>query len=125
MLPLTRLLDHLYQIEIPDLEVNAVKSSDVAAKAKCNVAAQTRAKASTLRIAQTGNGGEHGLTHETTMELIAGRGDRLPVSAMPSDGTFPTGTAKLKNATSHWMCLSGIHRFAFSAANASWYVRMP
>ena len=25
---------------------------------------------------------------------IAGRGDSLPVSAMPVDGTFPTGTAK-------------------------------
>ena len=26
--------------------------------------------------------------------IIAGRGDELPVSAMPIDGTFPTGTAK-------------------------------
>ncbi|MCX7798780.1 MAG: pyruvate:ferredoxin (flavodoxin) oxidoreductase [Fimbriimonadales bacterium] len=29
-----------------------------------------------------------------TTELIAGRGDALPVSKMPVDGTFPTGTAK-------------------------------
>ncbi|HLY63993.1 MAG TPA: 2-oxoacid:acceptor oxidoreductase family protein, partial [Chloroflexota bacterium] len=28
-----------------------------------------------------------------TAEIIAGRGDSLPVSAMPVDGTFPTGTA--------------------------------
>ncbi|MEI7796161.1 MAG: pyruvate:ferredoxin (flavodoxin) oxidoreductase [Methylococcaceae bacterium] len=28
-----------------------------------------------------------------TGEIIAGRGDSLPVSAMPIDGTFPTGTA--------------------------------
>ncbi|TAL43965.1 MAG: pyruvate:ferredoxin (flavodoxin) oxidoreductase, partial [Methylovulum sp.] len=28
-----------------------------------------------------------------TGEIIAGRGDLLPVSAMPIDGTFPTGTA--------------------------------
>jgi len=27
-------------------------------------------------------------------EIIAGRGDALPVSAMPCDGTFPTGTTK-------------------------------
>jgi pyruvate-ferredoxin/flavodoxin oxidoreductase len=27
-------------------------------------------------------------------EVIAGRGDALPVSAMPCDGTFPTGTAR-------------------------------
>ena len=26
--------------------------------------------------------------------IIAGRGDELPVSAMPPDGTFPTGTAQ-------------------------------
>ena len=28
-----------------------------------------------------------------TGEIIAGRGDALPVSVMPNDGTFPTGTA--------------------------------
>ena len=26
--------------------------------------------------------------------MIAGKGDGLPVSALPPDGTFPTGTAK-------------------------------
>jgi pyruvate-ferredoxin/flavodoxin oxidoreductase len=30
---------------------------------------------------------------KVTGEIIAGRGDLLPVSAMPIDGTFPTGTA--------------------------------
>jgi pyruvate-ferredoxin/flavodoxin oxidoreductase len=30
---------------------------------------------------------------QVTAEIIAGRGDWLPVSAMPVDGTFPTGTA--------------------------------
>ena len=29
-----------------------------------------------------------------TAEIIAGRGDLLPVSAFPADGTFPTGTTK-------------------------------
>ncbi|OGV45414.1 MAG: pyruvate:ferredoxin (flavodoxin) oxidoreductase [Lentisphaerae bacterium GWF2_57_35] len=29
-----------------------------------------------------------------TAEIMAGRGDDLPVSAMPVDGTFPTGTTK-------------------------------
>jgi pyruvate-ferredoxin/flavodoxin oxidoreductase len=32
--------------------------------------------------------------NRVTAALIAGRGDYLPVSAMPVDGTFPTGTAK-------------------------------
>ena len=31
---------------------------------------------------------------QVTAEIIAGRGDLLPVSAMPVDGTFPTGTAR-------------------------------
>ncbi|HET7704409.1 MAG TPA: pyruvate:ferredoxin (flavodoxin) oxidoreductase [Candidatus Limnocylindrales bacterium] len=31
-----------------------------------------------------------------TTRLIAGQGDLLPVSAMPADGTFPTGTAKVE-----------------------------
>ena len=31
-----------------------------------------------------------------TGEIIAGRGDLLPVSAMPIDGTFPTGTARFE-----------------------------
>ncbi|MFQ5876462.1 MAG: pyruvate:ferredoxin (flavodoxin) oxidoreductase [Acidobacteriota bacterium] len=30
----------------------------------------------------------------TTAEILAGRGDLLPVSALPVDGTFPTGTAR-------------------------------
>ncbi len=31
---------------------------------------------------------------EVTAEIIAGRGDGIPVSKFPVDGTFPTGTAK-------------------------------
>jgi pyruvate-ferredoxin/flavodoxin oxidoreductase len=31
-----------------------------------------------------------------TMPMIAGDGDRLPVSAMPVDGTFPVGTSKFE-----------------------------
>ena len=29
-------------------------------------------------------------------EIIAGRGDRVPVSALPNDGTFPTGTTQFE-----------------------------
>jgi pyruvate-ferredoxin/flavodoxin oxidoreductase len=31
---------------------------------------------------------------EVTAALLRGEGDRLPVSALPADGTFPTGTAR-------------------------------
>jgi pyruvate-ferredoxin/flavodoxin oxidoreductase len=32
--------------------------------------------------------------HKVTAEIVAGRGDKLPVSVFPVDGTFPTGTAQ-------------------------------
>jgi pyruvate-ferredoxin/flavodoxin oxidoreductase len=32
--------------------------------------------------------------HKVTAEIIAGRGDKLPVSVFPVDGTFPTDTAR-------------------------------
>ncbi len=32
--------------------------------------------------------------HDVTAEIIAGRGDKLPVSKFPVDGTFPTATAQ-------------------------------
>jgi pyruvate-ferredoxin/flavodoxin oxidoreductase len=31
---------------------------------------------------------------EVTAELMAGRGDKIPVSKLPDDGTYPTGTTK-------------------------------
>ena len=31
---------------------------------------------------------------EVTAEIMAGRGDKLPVSKLPDDGTYPTGTTK-------------------------------
>lgn len=36
------------------------------------------------------------LTEAALREMIAGRGNDLPVSALPCDGTFPTGTAALE-----------------------------
>ena len=38
--------------------------------------------------------GADSFVERVTAMLISGQGDRLPVSAMPVDGTFPTGTAQ-------------------------------
>ncbi len=38
----------------------------------------------------------NGLNKKTVMEMIAGRGDDLPVSALPADGAYPTDTARLE-----------------------------
>lgn len=35
-----------------------------------------------------------GFVQEVTAEIIAGRGDQLPVSAFPLDGTYPVGTSQ-------------------------------
>ena len=40
--------------------------------------------------------GESDFVKRVTSILLAGKGDLLPVSAMPVDGTFPTGTARLE-----------------------------
>ncbi len=40
--------------------------------------------------------GTDDLVERVTMRLLAGDGDLLPVSALPVDGTFPTGTAQLE-----------------------------
>ncbi len=40
--------------------------------------------------------GEADFIDRVTMTMIAGKGDLLPVSAMPIDGTFPSGTTKLQ-----------------------------
>jgi pyruvate-ferredoxin/flavodoxin oxidoreductase len=47
-----------------------------------------------LPVAASTNGDD--FVSRVTEALIAGRGDYLPVSAMPIDGTFPTGTTKLE-----------------------------
>ena len=50
-----------------------------------------------LRVHQAGPGGPAGdFVRDVTMPMIAGDGDRLPVSAMPVDGTFPVGTSKFE-----------------------------
>ncbi|HET9800953.1 MAG TPA: 2-oxoacid:acceptor oxidoreductase family protein, partial [Chthoniobacterales bacterium] len=56
-------LAHLYEVEIPDAVVPAA----------------------------SGRNGHVDLAPKLVREIIAGRGDRLPVSALPNDGTFPTG----------------------------------
>ena len=34
--------------------------------------------------------------HEVTQMMIAGRGDEIPVSLLPADGTYPSGTSKFE-----------------------------
>jgi pyruvate-ferredoxin/flavodoxin oxidoreductase len=107
-------LDHLYQVKIPDT-LEASKSNTgskcSATQRQATVCANTSTGSSEKAAVALASGSRSDskscsrssdrccdgtLTYETTMELIAGRGDQLPVSAMPIDGTYPTGTAKLE-----------------------------
>ena len=39
---------------------------------------------------------EPAFVRDVTVPLLAGRGDELPVGALPADGTFPTGTSRVE-----------------------------
>ncbi len=49
---------------------------------------------STINMKEAVDGDAPEFVRNVTGKIIAGLGDDLPVSAMPDDGTFPTGTAK-------------------------------
>jgi pyruvate-ferredoxin/flavodoxin oxidoreductase len=63
-------LEHLYEVSVP-----------AQADSQFTLAAPVSAEAPPF-------------VQEVTASLLAGHGDALPVSALPADGTFPTGTAK-------------------------------
>jgi pyruvate-ferredoxin/flavodoxin oxidoreductase len=57
---------------------------------------------SELRLRPPVPAGAPDFVRRVTAEILAGRGDRLPVSALPPDGSFPTGTARYeKRAIAH------------------------
>ncbi|MCA9258277.1 MAG: pyruvate:ferredoxin (flavodoxin) oxidoreductase, partial [Planctomycetales bacterium] len=49
-----------------------------------------------VRCAQLAASSDNDFIRRVTAAILEGRGDLLPVSAMPVDGTFPTGTACLE-----------------------------
>jgi pyruvate-ferredoxin/flavodoxin oxidoreductase len=75
-----RALDELVEITVPTTASTAARSPEEPS------AAVERAAAA----------GASDFVQRVTMTMLAGEGDRLPVSAMPVDGTFPTGTARFE-----------------------------
>jgi pyruvate-ferredoxin/flavodoxin oxidoreductase len=63
---------HLYEVEVPDAVVPVPAQSNGALK----------------RAPE--------FVRNVLGEIIGGRGDRLPVSALPNDGTYPTGTTQFE-----------------------------
>ena len=66
-------LAHLYEVEVPE----AVTPRRI-----------RRATVSSRRAPE--------FVRNVLGEIMAGRGDRLPVSALPNDGTYPTGTTQFE-----------------------------
>ena len=56
-------------------------------------------------------------------EIIAGRGDRVPVSALPNDGTYPTGTTQFEKRNLASEVPVWDPQFVSSAADACWSAR--
>ena len=52
-----------------------------------------------VHVRATVPAGSSDLVQRVTARMLAGEGDLLPVSALPPDGTFPTGTAKVERRT--------------------------
>ena len=71
-----RSLDELVEVHVPTTSTLAASSAD-------QLAAATLVGASEF-------------VERVTMQMLAGKGDLLPVSAMPVDGTFPTGTTRFE-----------------------------
>jgi pyruvate-ferredoxin/flavodoxin oxidoreductase len=96
-----------------DQALGALQRVDIAAGAEVEGVAATALRASPrppfpqLAAARVnGDGAGQGMSdgisdfeHRVTARLLAGQGDLLPVSAMPVDGAFPTGTARLEKRT--------------------------
>ena len=61
-------LKHLYEIEVPDHATSLIPMHQLDAN------------------------NANDFVRQLTAELIAGHGDKIPVSALPADGTWPTGT---------------------------------
>jgi pyruvate-ferredoxin/flavodoxin oxidoreductase len=58
------------------------------------VAVPAECAGSEIRVAERVARDASDFVRKLTLPMIAGQGDRLPVSLFPADGTFPTGTAK-------------------------------
>ncbi len=76
-------LVHLYEVQVPS-EFHA-DASGPQASPQAGSEPYPRAAENPLKFVRT-----------VTSELLKGRGDRLPVSALPCDGTFPVGTARFE-----------------------------
>jgi pyruvate-ferredoxin/flavodoxin oxidoreductase len=75
-------LAHLYEVEIPDAVAGVADADGRDQRSRLQPNGELEAAPEFVR--------------NVLGEIIAGRGDRLPVSALPNDGTYPTGTTQFE-----------------------------
>ena len=78
-------LEHLHQISVPN-----IPASD-GSRVRRGGAQPGDVNASSANLGMTGM---PEFVRNVTMEILGGRGDQLPVSAFPIDGTYPVATAQ-------------------------------
>ncbi len=86
-------LDHLYEVDTRDW---SERSTEEAGKQEAQPCGSLSRGCPESGCTNCHEGKLGHVCSSTTMEMIAGRGDLLSVSAFPPDGTYPTGTAKLE-----------------------------
>jgi len=74
----------------------AAVDAALGALAEVNVPAEVTSGRSMETLAAVSADGKDDFIQRVTSMLLAGQGDLLPVSALPVDGTFPTGTARVE-----------------------------
>ena len=84
-------LEHLHKVSVPDAfevrRLDGAFSSGLASAEESKSGVKPRhSKSGELEMPE--------FVRDVTMEILRGRGDNLPVSAFPIDGTYPVGTAQ-------------------------------
>ena len=81
-------LEHLHEIAVPEFASSVARG---VWGEDAELSTVTPRSPNTLSI---GDGSMPEFVRSVTMEIMSGRGDSLPVSAFPVDGTYPVGTAQ-------------------------------
>jgi pyruvate-ferredoxin/flavodoxin oxidoreductase len=84
-------LEHLHQISVPSAVCACLTGSQCLSGEAPDTTITTEAQRS-HRDTETSDVPD--FVRNVTMEIMSGRGDLLPVSAFPEDGTYPTATAQ-------------------------------
>ena len=94
MSALKKAISKTYGKRGPEVVARNLAAVDSAQARIAKVAIPVGSAMTRAATAASGSVGSAGLVGSLILPLIAGKGDSLPVSAMPVDGTFPVGTTR-------------------------------